>query len=72
MVSVARDFEEELKNHTTTTDCTVSGSLPDGNEIMNCDIDVRTGLDANIVLSGGSTMLQSGVRRKSYSSCRRH
>jgi hypothetical protein len=74
MASVAFDFEEGLRNHTTTTGCAVSGGLPDGNEIMKCDMDVRTdlNLDANIVPSGGSTMFQSGVPRRSYTSRRRH
>jgi hypothetical protein len=34
MASVALDFEEGLRDHRTTTGCTVSGGLPDGDEIM--------------------------------------
>jgi hypothetical protein len=61
-----------LKKHTSATDYNISGSLPDGNEIMKCDIDGRKDLDANIVLSGGPAMFQSGVRRRSSASRRRH
>jgi hypothetical protein len=68
----ARDFEEELKKHTTTINCNISCGLPDGNEIMKYNIDVRKDLNANLVLSGESTMFQSGVRRRSSASHRRH
>jgi hypothetical protein len=64
MASVALEFEG-LRNHATTT-----GGLPEGNEIIKCDMDVRMDLDldANMVPSGGSTTFQSGVQRKSYPS----
>jgi hypothetical protein len=34
LASVTLDFKEELQKDTATTDCKISCSLPDGNEII--------------------------------------
>jgi hypothetical protein len=70
MASVVLDFEG-LRNQTTTTGC--SGGLPDWNEIMKYDVDIRTDLDldANILPSGGSAMFESGVQGRLYALRRR-